>query len=291
MGEAFALITAVTWAFSVILFKKSGEQVHPLGLNLFKNVLAMVLLIPTAIFFGEDLLRPSPIGDYLLLLFSGAIGIALADTLFFKSLNILGASRSAIIDCLYSPFIIGMSVVFIGETMSVMQFVGVALIVSAVLSVSRENNNQGEDRKQVLLGFLYGALAMATMGAGIVMVKPLLDRSPLLWVTEVRIIGGVIAMLMILPFMPNRRAITASIRSTRRWAYTLFGSLTGGYIAMVIWVAGMKYTQASTAAALNQTSNVFIFIFAAIFLREKITLLRLIGIILAVSGVMLVTFG
>jgi len=53
----------------------------------------------------------------------------------------------------------------------------------------------------------------------------------------------------------------------------------------------MKYTQASTAAALNQTSNVFVFLFAALFLKEKITLLRLAAIFTAVIGVFLVTFG
>jgi drug/metabolite transporter (DMT)-like permease len=53
----------------------------------------------------------------------------------------------------------------------------------------------------------------------------------------------------------------------------------------------MKYTQASQASALNQTSNVFVFIFAWIFLKEKMTVQRVIGIGLAFIGVYLVTFG
>ena len=60
---------------------------------------------------------------------------------------------------------------------------------------------------------------------------------------------------------------------------------------MMLWLAGMKYTLASTSAALNQTSNIFIFIFAAIFLKEKINLQRVIAILLGVSGVFLVSFG
>jgi drug/metabolite transporter (DMT)-like permease len=60
---------------------------------------------------------------------------------------------------------------------------------------------------------------------------------------------------------------------------------------MFVWLAGMKYTQASIASALNQTSTIFIFIFAAIFLKESINLKRTIGIILAFIGSFLVLSG
>ncbi len=292
LGEATALLTAIIWALAVIMFKKSGEEVHPVGLNLFKVMLAAVLLVPTAWLFGESLLRPAPIEDYLLLLLSGVLGIGIADTLFFKSLNALGAGLSAIVDCLYSPFIIGLSILWIGESLSFIQAVGAAMIVSAVLTaVSETNGKHAVDRRQILFGILWGTLAMATMAVGIVMVKPLLDRSPLIWASEWRIIGGGLSLLLALPFYPRRRAIIKSIAHPKRFVHTFFGSFVGGYLAMVLWIAGMKYTQASTAAALNQTSNIFIFIFAAIFLREKITPLRVAGILLGVGGLFLVTFG
>jgi drug/metabolite transporter (DMT)-like permease len=123
------------------------------------------------------------------------------------------------------------------------------------------------------------------------MIKPLLDRSPLLWVTEVRLIGGVAVLLLVLLVHPARRAIIRSVRSRQKWVFTLSGSLMGGYLAMVLWLGGMKYTMASIASALNQTSSIFMFIFAAFFLKEPITKYRLIGIALAVAGVMMMTFG
>jgi drug/metabolite transporter (DMT)-like permease len=69
------------------------------------------------------------------------------------------------------------------------------------------------------------------------------------------------------------------------------GSVIGAYLAMVIWLGGMKYTQTSIAAALNQTSNIFVFILAAILLREPVTLIRVIAIILAFAGAFVVSFG
>lgn len=69
------------------------------------------------------------------------------------------------------------------------------------------------------------------------------------------------------------------------------GSFLGAYLSMVIWMGGMKYTQASIASALNQTSNVFIFILAALLLKEPVNLIRMIAIILAFAGVVIVTLG
>ena len=138
-GETLALVTAVTWAFAVILFKRSGEPVHPLTLNLFKNLLAFILFIPTVYIFGDRLIRPVPMNEYWLLIISGIIGIGIGDTLFLKSLNLLGAGLQAIVSCMYSPSIIALSFVWLGEGMSVLQIIGAVMIISAVLTaVSRK---------------------------------------------------------------------------------------------------------------------------------------------------------
>ena len=120
-GETLALITAIVWSISVILFKKSGETVRPLGLNLFKNTLTLLLVPPTMLVLGESLFAPAPLMDYVLLLFSGVLGIGIADTLFFWSLNLLGAARSAIVDCLYSPVIILLSIFWLDERLTITQ--------------------------------------------------------------------------------------------------------------------------------------------------------------------------
>ncbi|MDH3892263.1 MAG: DMT family transporter [candidate division Zixibacteria bacterium] len=288
-GEIIALLTAVVWAGAVILFKKSGETVHPIGLNLFKDLLALLLFLPTMWILGESLFRSVPVWDYILLLASGALGIGLADTLYFKSLNRLGAGLMSIVVCLYSPFIIVLSMFYLNETLTLWQVFGAGLIVSAVLAASFERQSNGLTRRQIAEGMIWGILAQIANGVGIVMIKPLLDRSPLLWVTEVRLVGGVAVLLIAVAVHKKRREIIQSVKSKQRWVYTLSGSIMGGFLAMVLWLGGMKFTQASIASALNQTASVFIFIFAVLFLKEPITRYRLIGIGLAMLGVMLVT--
>ena len=290
-GELLALITAVVWAVAVILFKRSGESVHPIALNLFKNVLAAALVVPTLYLVGGSLWRPVSAGDYLILLVSGILGIGIADTFFFMSLNILGAGLSAIVDCLYSPFVIALSVMFLGESLSLLQVLGVLMIISAVLGVTSGKWVVDIPRHDLLRGTFWAVAALLLMAAGIVMAKPVLERSPLAWAMEWRLMGGILALLVVMLFRRDRRAIISTLMGTRHWGYVLGGSWFGAYAAMFLWLGGMKYTQASTASALNQTSNIFIFVLAALLLREPITLVRTVGIVLGVAGAYLVTFG
>jgi drug/metabolite transporter (DMT)-like permease len=240
---------------------------------------------------GESVFYPAPMSDYLLMLGAGVVGIALSDSLFFKSLNILGASRMAIVDCLYSPFIIILSVVFLGEELSWVQLLGVVAILGAVLTPVFEAEGESPlPRKQVIYGTVLGALALATMAMSLVAIKPILNVSPVVWSALYRMLGGVLGLAVYLLFHPGRRKILGTLRGPGL-KLSVAGSLVGSYLAMMLWLGGMKYTKASVAAALNQTTNVFLFILAAWLLKEAITRQRVVGIILGVGGAVLVTFG
>lgn len=292
LGQVLSLGTAIVWASAVILFKRSGERVHPTGLNLFKNMLAVALFLPTIYLLGGRLFSAGySSSDYTIMLVSGALGIGVADTLFFIALNRLGAGLNAVVDCLYSPFTIGLSMIFLGERLTALQIVGVMLIVSAVLTASYEPGADKVERNRRLTGLLLGGLSMALMAIGIVMAKPVLEKTSLLWSTEIRLIGGVVVLWVVLLLTPSRGRILRSIAAPDRWKQTLLGSFLGAYLAMILWLGGMKYTQASVSAALNQTSNIFIYIFAAIFLHETITARKTLGIVLGVVGTLLVSFG
>jgi drug/metabolite transporter (DMT)-like permease len=290
-GEILSVGAALTWAVAVLLFRVSGRTVHPLGLNLFKSFLSIVLLVLTMILLGEPLLLKTAWQDYALLGLSGFIGITLSDTFFFQCLNILGASLTAVIDCFYSPFVILFSFLFIGERLNAKQLLGVALILSALVLISRSKEKGLPPRKNLLLGIGLGILAMVTLAASIVMVKPLLARSPVLWTTLWRMAAGGAALLIFLSFHPGRRQISRPLAAPANWRSMVPGTFLGAYIALVAWMAGMKYTLASVAAPLNQLNSIFIFVLAAVFLKEKVTRAKLAAVALATLGAFLVSWG
>ena len=248
-------------------------------------------MFPTLWLINQELIRDVPINDYIWLIASGILGIAFADTLFFKSLNLLGAGVIAIVDSFYSPFVIVVSLLWLGELMTGIQFIGTALIISALLAVSQAKGRGSLPLKDLLLGLFWSSSSLAMMAVGIVMIKPLLERTPLLWALEIRLLSAAVGLAVILAFNRERREIMKTLYSQRKWRFTVLGSFLGAYLSTMLWMGGMKFTKASVAGALNQTANIFIFLFAAVFLKEPITKVRLLAILLAVTGAFLVFFG
>jgi drug/metabolite transporter (DMT)-like permease len=284
LGEILAAASGLVWAVAVVLFRVSGRRIHPLGLNLGKNLLAVAFILPTLLVLGEPLFPAVPAANVGLLLLSGVLGIAVSDTLFFHALNRLGASLTAIVDCFYAPFVIVLSFAFLGERLTPIQALGAGLVVSAVLTLSKEGKIEKLPRKDLVLGILYGILAMFFVALGIVMVKPILGEVSVFWATFVRVAGGAVALAVFVPLLRNRRAILAPLFEPRNWKALVPAAFFGSYLSLMLWMGGMKYAKASVAAVLNQLNTIFIVIIAAIFLKEKLTGWKLLAVVLAFLG-------
>ncbi len=290
LGEIMAVGAGLVWAFAVILYRTTGRAVHPLGLNLFKTALGSLLLAATVLALGQPVLPDRPWQSYALLAASGIIGITVSDTLFFACLNRLGAGLTGIVDCVNVPFIILFSFVFIGERLSLRQSLGVVLILLAIILVTGKKDAALPPRRDLLPGIGLGVLAMITMAAGIVMVKPLLHQTPVIWATFLRSAAATAALAAVMLFHPGRAAILRPLRTPANWRAMVPAAFLGSYIALVAWMAGMKFTQASVAAPLSQLNSVFIFVLAAIFLKEKITGIKTAALVLATLGAVFVSW-
>lgn len=286
-GEFYSLACAIVWAIAILLFRKSGERVAPLALNAFKNGAALCLFLVSLPILGVPLLAPqSSTRDWIMLLASGAIGIGIADTLFFASLNRLGATNSAIVDCLYSPFVILFAFFYLGEPIRLPLLAAVALMVGAILVGTWEPRRatSAERRRQLGVGIALGIVAMVFMAMGIVLAKPVLATSNAWWATTVRLMGGEVLLIVQAIHPRYRRDVLACMRPSRAWLFTLPGAFIGAYVALILWILGMKHTYASTASVLNQTSTIFVMVFAFLFLKERITLRKVAAIMMAFGG-------
>ncbi|MBD3237454.1 MAG: EamA family transporter [Candidatus Eisenbacteria bacterium] len=289
MGELYALGAAIVWAWAVILLQRSGESAGPFALNLFRIGVSLPLLILTTLLAGIPLLRPAPLSDYLILLASGVIGIAISDTLFHRSLNMVGAGISAIVGTAYSPTVVLMAFLLIGERVGAADLVGMGLILCGILLSTSLRPPRERTRLELIEGILLGVLSIATLAFAIVIAKPVLDRSPVLWAASVRQSGCIVALLLSTLFLRRTREAYRFFRPSPAWRFMLPAAVLGSYLSLMLWIAGMKYTLASLAAILNQTSTIFILLLAVIFLREPLSRRKLLAAGLAIGGVLLIT--
>jgi len=287
LGEMLALASGLAWAGAAIFFRLSGRTVPPLGLNLFKNALGFILLTLTMVLAGQALFPHLSGADYLLALVSGAVGVAVSDTLYFVSLNALGASLAAVVATIYIPLITGLSLIFLGERLSPGQVLGVAFILVAVLLISYKREDRSLSKKSLSAGILAGVTAQLTTAVSIILIKPKLGVWPLLWVTNMRVGAGFVFLALPLLAHPRRKLLLAPLARRANWKYMVPAALLGTYLSILAWMGGMKYTQVSVVAALSQLSAVFIFILAVLILKEKATPLKAAAVLLAAAGAVL----
>jgi drug/metabolite transporter (DMT)-like permease len=304
VGQLASLLAALAWAGALVLFKRSGERVPPIPLNLFKNavgitLLALTLLVTSGLdywcgLFGgacdAALFLRLSLYDYLILVASGIIGIAVADTFFFHALNLIGVGLVSIVDCCYSPSVLLFAWLLLGEDLSPYHYLGGGLILLGVLIASGHAPPPGHTRAQILLGICLGMLAISSMAFGIVIATPVLKHVPLVWATTVRLIGGSVALLAVTPLLPGAATHWAIFKPARVWYQAIPAAFLGTYLSLLAWIAGFKYTYASVAAVLNQTSIIFALILASIFLRERFGTRKLLAVELALGGVLIITF-
>jgi drug/metabolite transporter (DMT)-like permease len=291
VGEALSLAAALTWAVAVILFKRSGETVPPYALTFFRAAVGSVLLLATIAASGGALWHRAPLRDYLLLCLSGWVAIAVSDTLFHMALNRTGAGINAIVDCLYSPCVVLLASVWIDERIRPPQALGMALIIGGVVLTSRLDPPHGTCLRTLVAGIVCGALAMVALALGVVIAKPVLDRSPVVWATTVRQVAATAAMAPLALTSRHRRAVVEAFRPAPAWRFSLSGAVLGSYLALMLWIGGMKHTQASTAAILNQTNTVFVLVLASVFLHEAFTTRKALAALLSLAGIVIVTFA
>jgi drug/metabolite transporter (DMT)-like permease len=288
LGELYALGCALAWAIAVILFKKSGEHLPPFALNLIKTAMVLPLFAVTILVVEGTTLPSIPAAHLGVILLSGVLGIAAGDTLYFRALNAIGASRIAVAQALYSPFVILLSMLWLGERLGAWQFAGVGLVLAGIVLVTWSRERQSVDARALRIGVAWAVLSVFLMALGVVIAKPMLEQHSFLWVVTLRVVAGFLGMLTIAVARRQLASLWRAYRGVTHWPAIVAGGITGTYISMMMWLAGYKYTQASIAAVLNELAAVFILPLAVIFLRETVRPRQAFGVLLALAGVVLV---
>ena len=140
-------------------------------------------------------------------------------------------------------------------------------------------------------GFFYGIAAMALMAASIVLMRPVLSKAHVFWVTEVRMLAALLVLLIMFSLQKGRRGQLAPLWRRGSRGYAFSSALLGNLVSMTLWIAAFKFTTVNSAAILNQTNTVLVVILAAIFLKDRFDLRRLAATLLAVAGSVLILLG
>jgi drug/metabolite transporter, DME family len=291
-GETWSLVCAFFWATAVILFRVAVRGIPAIELGLFKNTLALLLFALTWVIFPAVDAQTKLSGhDILILVISGMLGISLGDTLFLYSLKLLGAGRNAILTCLFSTFVILLSFFFLGERFSLLQFLGFLTTLLGIVFAVYRKPDATISKENLVKGTIIGTISVFFMATGMVTTKTVLSGASPVEVACIRLSGGVAGVFLFALITGRLSRSIQVFKGDLPWTMMFLGGFVGSYLALFAWIIGFKYTSASIASILNQTSVFLILIFAAVFLKERLTALKITGALLGFLGVALIIFN
>ncbi len=285
LGGIAALGAAASWALSTVLWRRIGDVLPPLSMNLNKCLLGIAYLLVALPFVERGALD---LRAFLYLGISGVLGIALADTFFFASLIALGSKNASVLCTLGPVFTALGAVAFLGERPSLAVWIGIALTSSGVLAVLWERTGSQAAGAVRLSGLKYALLSLVCMTAAMLLAKRgVATVSPLL-ATLVRIGWAAVAMLL-WSFLRRRASVTLAVwrqpRLLRQIVFVVFVGTFGGFWLSLV---ALKLVDASVATILISTTPLFVLPLAATVLREHVSGRAVVGAALAVAGVAMV---
>lgn len=281
-GEVSALLAPLCWSIAVILYRKSGS-VSPISMNLFKNLVAIVLLTLTLLGAGISIPTDRSAVDWVRLVASGVLGLAVADTLLFEGLKRVGAARVAVVDTVYAPLMITLSWLFLGEQPGPMFLVGAVAVVAGVAIATYERSGPARGREH-FVGTLYVLGGIVGTATGVILSKPVLEGSDLIEVTWTRLVAGSIGLLLFVAARGEWASAGEAFRPAPVWRTLVPGAIVGTYLSLVFWLGGFKWADASVASVLNQVATVYILVLARVVLGETLRRRQVAGGLLAALG-------
>jgi len=284
LGAAAALGSATAWVMGAFLFKAIGDLLSPLAMTLAKGALSVLLL--GLVWLLVDA-QPVDERSMMLLIASGVLGIAIGDTLFFQALKDLSAFSLIVLLVVGQAMTVGLAIVFLGESLTIGQTIGVPLILAGVVLVLTKSSEEGPASPTKMRGIVFGLAASACMAGSMVIAKEALTKSDPIPATFVRMLAGTVGVLgfgfatgsvkgWLTPFY-DRRLLAKFVAAV---AVIAFG---GFWLSMV----AMKHAPVVVASTLTSTEPVIALGVSVLVLKQRAQLRHLVASLLTVAGVVL----
>lgn len=134
LGDVLFVVAAIVFGLSHVIGRIATRRLTPLGATTLAGLTGSAMLLPFALAEGgfDDLARAG-ISFWLAVLFISLAGTALAYVLWYRSVSRIGAGRTSFYTNLVPVFGLTISALMLGEYPTVLQIVGGALMLAAVI--------------------------------------------------------------------------------------------------------------------------------------------------------------
>ncbi|MDD5281866.1 MAG: DMT family transporter [Candidatus Omnitrophica bacterium] len=287
LGVLSALVSAISWAAVTIIYCHLLKKISSLNLNLYRSILACIYFLIPIIAIGWT---ATNLKDTTLLLLSGILGIAIADTFYFLALRHLGP-RLTTISISFVPVATALtSFIFLNERIHPAACIGIIFTSIGIGWVLWErNSNLLPIAINKFAGLQYAILSIIAMTAAILLAKLGVSSTPAIQGAFLRTVGAVSALLVYnlsrkRNFLIFWRELTNPELFKALCIMALITTFGGFYLSLY----AIKHLPASIASTLNSTTPLFVLPFTIWFFKERISRRAVFGALITVIGIALI---
>jgi drug/metabolite transporter (DMT)-like permease len=289
LGEISALLTACCWSGSALAFSAAARRVGSVKLNVTRLVVAALLLLLVVVLAGIR----SDISSFQLwsLVTSGIVGLVIGDTFLFKAYESIGARLGMLIMSVAPAISALLAYLFLGEVLSVIGFIGMAVTLLGIALVVLERREATTGYHPTYLkGLFFAFLAAAGQGGALVLAKMAFNEGAIngFLATLIRIFASVIVIFPIARLAGEYNNVLGLYLKDRKALWlTFLGSFLGPFLGITLSLISVANTSVGIAATLMATVPILMLPIVKYVLRETVSWRALLGAMVAVAGVAL----
>jgi drug/metabolite transporter (DMT)-like permease len=300
-----ALLTTLLFAISAVCGHRTARQVGGAEANFWRLALATIFLTIWANLFGTGFA-----GAPAWFMLSGLFGIGLGDSAFFQALPRLGSRRTVLLcQCLTAPFAALIEWLWLGTKLNFPEMLCVAVILIGVAIALAPGDHLKISRRDLKIGAVACLFSSAGGALGAVFIRKAFAVSHAAGIYPdagttgyQRVLGGILVPAIILLAVKGRSArahgpmfeektLAVSREKWRRiWPWVLVNALAGQTLGVTCMQWALDTTSAGIVTAIIATTPVLLLPMTRIVDGEKIGLRPLTGALVAVCGVIGLTF-
>ena len=295
IGEVAALTAAFMWAISSLFWREIKLSAG--AMNLSKNTIGLVLMllhlgVLTAV--THEAAFTASASSIGLLIVSGLIGVAIGDTLFLRSLQILGPRISLMLATTSPIFSVVLGLVFLREQLLIIVVVGILLTVAGLIIVLTDSAAAKEAPNmypgKVAAGVWCGIAAAFCQSVGGVFSRIGSRDCSGLEAAIYRIAVGMVVLIVFYHWRGKLRPIVRSLFQFDMIKLLLPATVIGTW--MGVWLCQVAYKNSDVAIAQTLLSTCPLFAVPVIWFwdKKRLSARGFMGTLIAVTGVALVVW-
>ena len=288
IGEFAAFGTAVCWTIGALFFERGVKQIGVLSVNLFKVMVAFVLLTITAgLMRGMPLPFDASPHTLIMMSLSGLVGFVITDMFLFSAYGTVGPRIAMLFMALSPPITAGVAYITLGETIGLMEWIGMFLVVSGIfITVFGRQNGisftkmKKEDRR----GYLFAFVASFGQSLGFIISKAGLGDYDPVSGTQIRVFTGILGFLLVSLVYKKGENIKRAIKKPQGLKLTAIGAIFGPYVGVTLSLFAVQRINTGIASTLFGLTPVLIMLPETLIFKKRVKLLEIVGAVVAVTG-------